>query len=318
MFNFFSSVIRMVLGYETTSMKTTILATCGLALLAAVTIGAGPAAAATCPTTVFPNLSNKPGAGAGYVKPSVTVTCSTTRLKVSSNGMPSYTFVAKTPSALRAQKWSWSVPLSPKVAVSTTSIDGRLGTIGFTTTGLPFYGPEEGDQPADEAHGDPIFNGLLDSCYGHNGPMGDYHIHALRWTIGCGFTTQKIVAYAADGFPVYAGQACLNKKCTSTATLQSGYVRTGNPKKNAWDAYTYRSGGTTTLDRCNGRTEPDGSYGYHITKGFPYIIGCFRGTPVTQSGAAAARMPAMKVGVSVPLVPRAFCDLTRLLRSRTL
>ena len=290
-------------------MRRIILTMSSLALLAAIAIGAGPAAAATCPTKVFPNLSKKAGAGAGYEKPSVTVSCSSTRLKVSSNGMPSYTFVAKTPNPLRTQKWNWSVPLSPKVAVSMTSIDGRMGTIGFTTTGLPFYGPEEGEQPADEAHGDPFFNGILDSCYGHTGPGGEYHNHALRWTTGCGFTTQKIVAYATDGFPVYAGPACMNAKCTSTATLQSGYARTGNPKTYAWEAYTYRSGGTKTLDKCNGRTQPDGSYGYHLTKGFPYIIGCYRGTPVTQSGAAGGPMPPMKARVSVPLVRRAFCDL---------
>ena len=207
--------------------------------------------------------------------------------------MPSYAFTPMTPNPLRTQAWRWSVPLAPKQAVSTTSIDGRMGTLGFTTTGIPFYGPEEGEQPVAEAHGDPYYNGILDRCYGHTGPMGEYHNHALRWTSSCGFTRQRIVAYALDGFPVYAGPGCLNAACSRTATLRSGYVRTGNPTSYAWDAYAYRSGGATTLDACNGRVQPDGSYGYHITKGFPYIIGCFRGTPVAQSGAAAGPMPPM-------------------------
>ena len=68
-----------------------------LAVFMALAGAAPTAAAATCPTSVFPNLSGKAGAGAGYAKPSVKVSCSSSRLKVSSNGMPSYTYVAKTP-----------------------------------------------------------------------------------------------------------------------------------------------------------------------------------------------------------------------------
>lgn len=280
-----------------------------LSLFVAIAGGASPAAAATCPTSVFPNLSGKAGAGAGYAKPSVKVSCTSSLLKVSSNGMPSYTYVAKTPNGLEPQTWNWSVARTPKVAVSTTSIDGQMGTLGFTTTGLPIFGPEEGPVPPDSAHGDPIYNGLVDSCYGHTGYNGDYHNHAIRWTSACGFTKQTIVGYANDGFPIYAGPACMNKACTKTSTLKSGYARTGNPKKNAWEAYTYRSGGSTTLDKCNGRTQPDGTYGYHATSTFPYIIGCFRGTAAAQRGRAAEPMPPM--GEALPPSARAlFCDLT--------
>ena len=280
-----------------------------LAVVCAAAAWAPAASAATCPTAVFPDVGKRAGAGAGYAAPSVRVACTATRLKVTSNGMPSYTFTPKTPNPLRAQTWSWSVPLAPRQAVSTTSIDGRMGTLGFTTTGIPFYGPEEGEQPVSEAHGDPRYNGLLDRCLGHTGPMGEYHNHALRWTASCGFTRQRIVAYALDGFPVYAGPACMDTACSRTATLRSGYARTGDPTRNAWDAYTYQAGGATTLDACNGRVEPDGSYGYHVTTGFPYIIGCFRGTPVAQSGAAGGPMPPMMGPPPPPGVRSAFADL---------
>lgn len=266
-----------------------------LVALVAIAVALGPATAqgASCPTAAFPDLSGRAGAGAGYAKPEVAVRCTGSRLVVTSNGMPSYRFVAMTPNPLRPQTWRWSVPRNPRQAVSTTTIDGRMGTLGFTTTGIPFYGPEEGDQPAAEAHGDPLHNGILDRCYGHTGPMAEYHNHALRWAASCGFSRQRIVAYALDGFPVYAGPACLDEKCSRTANLVSGYVRTGDPTRNSWDAYAYRGGGEKTLDACNGRVQPDGSYGYHITTGFPYIIGCFRGTPVAQKGAAGGPMPPM-------------------------
>jgi hypothetical protein len=76
--------------------------------------------------------------------------------------------------------------------------------------------------------------------------------------------------------------------------MKSGYVKTGDPTKNTWDAYTYKAAkATTTLDSCNGRTQPDGTYGYHATTDFPYIIGCFTGTATFPKGRAAGAMPPM-------------------------
>jgi hypothetical protein len=73
--------------------------------------------------------------------------------------------------------------------------------------------------------------------------------------------------------------------------VKSGYVQIGNPQKNVWDAYKYSATpSTTVLDECNGRVQPDGTYGYHATLSFPYIFGCFKGTPTTQTGGAAAPM----------------------------
>jgi hypothetical protein len=61
-----------------------------------------------------------------------------------------------------------------------------------------------------------------------------------------------------------------------------------------WNAYAFKaSSSPTVLDECNGRIQPDGTYGYHATLTFPYIVGCLKGTPKTQSGAAAAPMPPM-------------------------
>ena len=76
---------------------------------------------------------------------------------------------------------------------------------------------------------------------------------------------------------------------------------TGNPTAASWDAYTYKSSSkVSVLDACNGRTEPDGTYGYHITDTFPYIIGCYKGTPTTQAGKSAAAMAPMGGGNGAP------------------
>ena len=247
-----------------------------------------------CPIAVFPDLSQSVGAGASYAKPSISVSCSKTELKVSSNGMISFPFEQKTPNALTATTWSWSVPLNPAKAKSVTSIRNVLGTLGFTVSGLPIYGPTEGPQPAAQAFGDPVYNKILDTCGGHTGPNREYHHHAITLVQQCNLSKQTILGYALDGFPIYTTLACLDKKCTKTALMKSGYEMTGDPKSNTWDAYTHKaSKASNVLDACNGRTQPDGTYGYHATTGFPYIIGCFAGTATLPKGRAGGPMPPM-------------------------
>jgi len=247
-----------------------------------------------CPTGSFPDLSKSAGAGEGYIKPSISVRCSKTELKVTSNGMISFPFEPKTPNALNAQDWSWSVPLNPAKAKSVTSIRNVLGTLGFTVSGLPIYGPTEGPMPPAQAFGDPIYNKIMDTCGGHTGPGREYHHHAITLAQQCNLSRQKILGYALDGFPIYTTLGCLDKKCVKTSVMKSGYVKTGDPTTSSWDAYAFKSTkSSNVLDACNGRTQPDGTYGYHVTTDFPYIIGCFTGTATLPKGRAGGPMPPM-------------------------
>jgi len=250
----------------------------------------------TCPTSAFPDLSSK-SAGANYAAPKVTATCTDTELTVTSNNMISYEFVSKTPNALAPQNFTWKIPLKPTKAAAPTNIENRLGTLGFTVTGIAIYGPTEGPMPAAEAYGDPVGNGLMDFCGGHTGPSSDYHYHTIIYTDAvCNFETSQLVGFAIDGFPIYNSVICLDASCSKTTLAKSGYTKTGDSKSYVWKAYTF-SGGTDpgTLDACNGRIEADGTYAYHLTPTqFPYIIGCLAGTATTQTGNAAAAMPPMQ------------------------
>ena len=265
---------------------------------AATTSGAsGLRTIGECPTARFPNLSGSVGAGSGYAKPSISVSCTDSVVTVSSNNMISYTFVAKTPHALAAQSYTWKIARNPAVAASPTSIGGTtptMGTLGFTTTGLAIFGPTEGPYPAAAPYGDPNYNGLLDTCGGHAGPGDAFHNHVLYQIAACNLSSLAVLGYAIDGFPIYGPTACLNVACTSTGTVRSGYTKIGNPASNVWSAYSYTaSSDALVLDACNGRNQPDGSYGYHAVTSFPYILGCLKGTATVQSVAAAAPMPAM-------------------------
>ena len=237
--------------------------------------------AAGCASTYkFVDLSSAPGAGSGYAKPKVAASCSNGTLTVTSNGIIGYTFVAKTPNALKEQAYTWKVTTSPKVAASSTSIENQLGTVAFTVTGIPIFGPMEGPVPQQEAFGDPVYNNILDTCMGHTGYAGDYHYHAILALNSC-YLNETIIGYANDGFPIYSNPGY---------TYTSGYKMTGNPKSYSWKAYSYVGGGANTLDECNGRTDENGNYRYYITEAFPYVIGCYKGTPTRQVGAAAAPM----------------------------
>jgi hypothetical protein len=225
---------------------------------------------------VFPNLTQVAGAGSGYELPKVAVTCGSDTLKMTSNGMISYAFVSKTPNGLKSQNFSWTITMKPKISAQQTSIKTTMGTIAFTVTGIPVYGPMEGPVPPQEAFGDPVFNNILDTCGGHTGYNADYHHHTIFSVSDCSLQ-ETIVGYALDGFPIYSNPQYKWK---------SGYEKTGNPKTNSWDAYTYK-GETSTLDECNGQKQSDGSYRYYVTQSFPYVIGCYTGTAQKQSGAAA-------------------------------
>jgi len=204
--------------------------------------------------------------------------------------MISYAFVSKTPNGLKSQNFSWSITTKPKIAAQQTSIKTTMGTIAFTVTGIPVYGPMEGPVPTQEAFGDPVFNNILDTCGGHTGYNADYHYHTIYSVSDCSLQ-EAIVGYALDGFPIYSNPSYKWK---------SGYEKTGNPKTNSWDAYTYK-GGASTLDECNGQKQADGSYRYYVTQSFPYVIGCYTGTAQAQSGAAAQAMPSM--GPPPPMGP---------------
>jgi YHYH protein len=127
-----------------------------------------------------------------------------------------------------------------------------------------------------------------------------------------------IVAYAFDGFPIYGPYECTDSGCSSVQAMLSSWDNTGYqagtigcasssvclstnrcapvmingvmntacvPKTCAWSNNDYvAKAGSEYLDQCNGHYGPNGDYHYHATPTFPYIIGCYRGTPTNNGG----------------------------------
>lgn len=238
------------------------------------------------------DVSKAPGAGPSYPKPELSASCEGGKLMVDSNGIPHYTFVQTTPNPLVAVAEHYEITLTPQMAATTTELP-LLGTVGFAVNGQPFFGPNEGAVPPDEAYGDPIYNGLMDACQGHTANQYHYHSMDVKCLNEASLVAEPwmnddppadepspVIGFALDGFPIYGPLECSDADCASVVEMKSSYTQVADPKMNAWDAYQYQaSQAPDHLDECNGHVGPAGDYHYHVTAGFPYILGCYRGTP---------------------------------------
>ncbi len=129
----------------------------------------------------------------------------------------------------------------------------------------------------------------VDSHNAHSQPDGTYHYHGTPnafYTAEAGTQSSPVVGFAADGYPIYGPYIALNDvitKVKSSYRLKSGTRPAGsagpggNYDGQFRDDYEYVAG-LGHLDECNGMTY-NGAYGYYITESFPYILGCFKGTP---------------------------------------
>ena len=256
-----------------------------LAILAIVVPMA--AAEVPCPSSAFVDVSQSPGPGGQYPDPRVEVRCEDDALIVSSNAIPHYEFVQITPNPLIALDRDYRMPRSPVLAEEPVPLP-LLGPSGVAINGIPLFGPNEGPAPY-PGYGDPVFNAILDDCLGHTARQ--YHYHAL--VEGClerpraAGEPSAVLAYAADGFAVFGPFGCVDEKCSEVVEFKSSWDEVGSPRHDTWDAYKFvPKEGPEFLDRCNGHSGDDqgGAYHYHATARFPYIMGCFAGTPSEYAG----------------------------------
>jgi hypothetical protein len=130
----------------------------------------------------------------------------------------------------------------------------------------------------------------VDSHNAHVQPDGSYHYHGNPNAMFDDFPGpmgSPVIGFAADGFPIYGsyfydGNSGQVRKAISGYTLEDGQRPSGpNDPGGDYDG-TYVADWEFTdagdLDECNGM-EIDGEYGYYVTDGYPWIIGCLMGLP---------------------------------------
>ena len=144
----------------------------------------------------------------------------------------------------------------------------------------------------------------IDVSHAHVQPTGKYHYHGLPTRLMDSVQVQAgkhspQIAWAADGFPIYAvygyrdpkDATSQTQKLTSSYQLKKGERPGGNAPGGTYDGtfvrdYQYVEG-SGDLDECNGRITvtpeyPDGTYAYFMTEAWPVVPRVFRGTPSTD------------------------------------
>lgn len=202
------------------------------------------------------------------------------------------------------QDSSVEITTSPSFANSTTALE--LADNGLYLNGVALnllsagcYGVATGqigchdlDQPF---RSDPMFDrGFgVDIHNAHVQPGGKYHYHgspvALFDTTGA--VESPVIGFAKDGFPIFGSY--INDNGTVRQVTPSYVLKSGSREAVTFNGTTYNPGGTYDgtytddweysagsgdLDECNGMTV-DGVYGYYVTDAYPWVMGCYKGTP---------------------------------------
>jgi len=163
----------------------------------------------------------------------------------------------RNPNRIRAQDLVLKLPRLPSVAATSGCLG--MGPVGFMLSGAVIFN-------ALDARGqDAVAHEIQDACQGHPERSGSYHYHSLSTCIekpAAGEGHSPLVGYALDGFGIY------------------GYRGEDGQRL-----------GNEDLDACHGHTHEidwDGEkrvlYHYHATLEYPYLVGCFRGTPARPEG----------------------------------
>ena len=161
-------------------------------------------------------------------------------------GLPHHPTMQFDPNTPEAVDFRVDLPEEPIPNDVETCLD--YGPIGWTIYGVALYNPFtiEGNNAVEGPDAE-----MFDECQGHADMFGVYHYHQLPDNCVFQGVDTGIHGIARDGFPIY-GQ--------------------------------YKEDGTLVqefeLDKCHGRCGADGKYRYHMTKTYPYILGCYRGTPM--------------------------------------
>jgi len=162
-------------------------------------------------------------------------------------------------------------------------------------------GQEEIDNPW---RYDPMssLNGFgTDSHNAHTQPDGTYHYHGspeAMFEDDCS-TVSAVIGFAFDGFPIMG--SCITDDDGSIRSVVSSYeliddggervavsgyetpvAGTGVVASSNYDGqfigdWEYVSG-SGDLDECNGMTV-DGQYAYYVSDSYPWVMGCYSGTP---------------------------------------
>lgn len=243
--------------------------------------------------------------------------CTEAARVLTANGVPDHTVGTfpneGNPNAIAEQSVSASFSLSPVSTEAATELGGPRGTTGYVLNGVKIDASTAGscDDSGDncslidnsgnwsiEALSQTSFNFGTDENNAHVQPGGAYHYHGMPQ----GFIDEQggegsrmiLIAWAADGFPIYAryGHSDANDASSELVVMTGSYqlVDTAidsRPSVTSYPLGTFRQDwvyveGSGDLDECNGRIGvtpefPEGIYHYFATDSYPFLQRCVKG-----------------------------------------
>ncbi len=221
----------------------------------------------------------------------------------STNAIPNHDFNDggnRFPNNVSEQSDRYEITVTPQFATDTTPLTLRidnaimLNGVKVDLLAAGCFGIANGKTGCNDINTpwryDPMHlpNGFnVDSHNAHSQADGTYHYHGSPLALFAQDPSKvsPVVGFAADGFPIYGSYIEINgviRKATSSYRLKQGLRPSDNGQPGGTydgsfrDDYEYIEG-LGDLDECNGLVV-NNSYAYYITDGFPYIIGCFKGT----------------------------------------
>jgi len=223
---------------------------------------------------------------------------------ITTNAIPNHDFNdgdRTFPNPVATQSDEYRVPISPQISPAATplslDLDNAILLNGVKVDILAAgcFGVGDGrigcNDPNEDWRYDPVnpASGFrVDSHNAHTQPDGTYHYRAEPNALfsSDGTVESPVVGFAADGFPIFGSfieDGGNVREVQSSYQLKSGDRPTGAGDPGGVYDGTFRDDyeyieASGDLDECNG-ISIDGSYRYYITKTFPYVLACFRGTP---------------------------------------
>lgn len=242
-------------------------------------------------------------------------TCSDNERAIIANGVPDHeigeNFSGR--SEILAQTISDSFTLAPKSTNTVTNLGGPRGVVAYVLNGVKVDPGTAGtcNDAGDEcdlamnvgmwsieALGQDSFRFGTDQNNAHVQGQGTYHYHGMPEGFvakrGGNSSTMTLIAWAADGFPIYARYGYSDPFDSNSAmkTIKGSYqlveaVEASRPPVETYALGTFSQDwefvkGSGDLDECNGRIGvtpefPAGIYHYFATDSYPYFQRCVKG-----------------------------------------
>lgn len=252
-----------------------------LSLLAAISLFACKKSSGTIVTPPLPVVTI-PKTSTGFLdssfagfKPAVSTRYDATYYYIASSGFPNHNMMVGITSWQQqvpiSQNYtgtnSWSIPLQPVYATTPLSTKSNFmkGAVAVAVNGIPIF------NALNNRGEDSYMIGELDNWGGHCGRADDYHYHAAPMHLS-GINGLLPIAFALDGFAVYGS------KEADGSVMQS-------------------------LDTCHGHILSKGTYHYHGTTNYPYVVGAMKGKVTTDPATPAPENQILPQAFAAPLRP---------------